>query len=141
MIHNGFTYRTTAWLLATFMMFFGDLAMASSLKLADPSELAGKWQATLIAKDDSPESQALQDKPSNVCVIDFQPKQTLGEGADCLNAWLGGESAIGWFPEPDGLAITGKEGSKILFLSRQRDGSYKATLKSDLVITLVRQVQ
>ena len=115
--------------------------MASSLKLADPSELAGKWQATLIAKDDSPESQALQDKPSNVCVIDFQPKQTLGEGADCLSAWLDGESAIGWFPEPDGLAITGKEGSKVLFLSRQRDGSYKATLKSDLVITLVRQVQ
>lgn len=141
MIDNGFTYRTTAWLLATFMMFFGDLAMASSLKLADPSELAGKWQATLIAKEDSPESQALQDKPSNVCVIDFQPKQTLGEGADCLSAWLGGESAIGWFPEPDGLAITGKEGSKILFLSRQRDGSYKATLKPNLVITLVRQVQ
>ncbi|KQV13736.1 alkaline proteinase inhibitor [Pseudomonas sp. Root329] len=141
MIHNGFTYRTTAWLLATFMMIFGDVAMASSLKLADPSELAGKWQATLIAKDDSPESQALQDKPSNVCVIDFQPKQTLGEGADCLSAWLDGESAIGWFPEPDGLAITGKEGSKILFLSRQRDGSYKATLQSDLVITLVRQVQ
>ena len=141
MIHNGFTYRTTAWLLATFMMIFGDVAMASSLKLADPSELAGKWQATLIAKDDSPESQALQDKPSNVCVIDFQPKQTLGEGADCLSAWLDGESAIGWFPEPDGMAITGKEGSKILFLSRQRDGSYKATLKSGLVITLVRQVQ
>lgn len=141
MIHNGFTYRATAWLLATFMMIFGDVAMASSLKLADPSELAGKWQATLIAKDDSPESQALQDKPSNVCVIDFQPQQTLGEGADCLSAWLDGESAIGWFPEPDGLAITGKEGSKILFLSRQRDGSYKATLKSGLVITLVRQVQ
>ena len=140
MIHNGFTYRTTAWLLATFMMFFGDLAMASSLKLADPSALAGKWQATLTVKDDSPESQALQDKPSNVCVIDFQPKQTLGEGADCLSAWLDGESAIGWFPEPDGLAITGKEGSKILFLNRQRDGSYKATLKSDWVITLVRLV-
>jgi hypothetical protein len=141
MIHNGFTDRTTAWLLATFMMIFGDVAMASSLKLADPSELAGKWQATLIAKDDSPESQVLQDKPSNVCVIDFQPQQTLGEGADCLSAWLDGESAIGWFPEPDGLAITGKEGSKVLFLSRQRDGSYKATLKSGLVITLVRQVQ
>jgi hypothetical protein len=50
MIHNGFTDRTTAWLLATFMMIFGDVAMASSLKLADPSELAGKWQATLIVR-------------------------------------------------------------------------------------------
>lgn len=141
MIHNGFTYRTTARLLATFMMIFGDVAMASSLKLKDPSELAGKWQATLIAKDDSPEPQALQDKLSNVCTLELQANQTVGEGADCLSAWLDGESAIGWFPEPDGLAITDKEGSKILFLSRQRDGSYKATLKSNLVITLVRQVQ
>ncbi|MNR09610.1 Alkaline proteinase inhibitor precursor [compost metagenome] len=89
--------------------------------------------------DDLPESQALQDKPSNVCIIELQLKQTLGEGADCLSAWLAGEKAIGWFTEPDGIAITGKEGSKILFFSRQRDGSYKAHLKSTLVITLVRQ--
>ena len=128
-----------AWLLVMFMIFFGEAAMASSLKLADPSELAGKWQATLGTRNDSPETQALQDKPSNVCVIELQLKQTLGEGADCLSAWLAGEKAIGWFPEPDGIAITGKEGSKILFLSRQRDGSYRANLKSTLVITLVRQ--
>ncbi|WP_090184187.1 AprI/Inh family metalloprotease inhibitor [Pseudomonas arsenicoxydans] len=141
MAHKALIRRTTAWLLATFMIFIGETAMASSLKLTDPSELAGKWQATLSARDDSSESLALQDKPSNVCVIDFQLKQTLGEGADCLSAWLAGEKAIGWFTEPDGIAITGNEGSKILFLSRQRDGSYAATLKSAQVITLVRQTQ
>lgn len=141
MAHKAFTNLTTAWLLATLMIFFGETAMSSSLKLADPSELAGKWQATLSAKDDSAESRALQDKPSNVCVIDFQQIQTLGEGASCLSAWLDGKTATGWFPEPDGIAITGNEGSKILFLSRQRDGAYKATLKSALVITLVRQTQ
>ena len=113
--------------------------MASSLKLADPAELAGKWQATLSSRDDSPASQALQDKPSNVCVIELQLKQTLGEGADCLSAWLAGEKAIGWFNEPDGIAITGNEGSKILFFSRQRDGSYKAAVNSARVITLVRR--
>ncbi len=128
-----------AWLVATLMIFSGEAAMASSLKLADPSELAGKWQATLNTRDDSPEMQALQDKPSNVCVIELQLNQTLGAGADCLGAWLAGEKAIGWFPEPDGIAITGKEGSKILFFSRQRDGSYKSNLKPTLVITLVRQ--
>jgi hypothetical protein len=141
MAHKAFTHRTTAWLLATLMIFFGETAMSSSLKLADPSELAGQWQATLSAKDDSPETQALQDKPSNVCVINFQKNQTLGEGASCLSAWLDGKTAIGWFPEPDGIAITGNEGSKILFLSRQRDGAYKTTLRSGLVITLVRQAQ
>ncbi|EUB74715.1 Metalloprotease inhibitor I38 / Outer membrane lipoprotein Omp19 [Pseudomonas sp. GM41(2012)] len=113
--------------------------MASSLKLADPSELAGKWQATLNTAQDAPESQALQDKPSNVCVIDFQLKQTLGDGAECLSAWLD-EPAVGWFPEPDGISITGKEGSRVVFFSRQHEGLYKSTLKSGLIITLQRTV-
>jgi hypothetical protein len=133
--------RTIAWLLATFMIFIGETAMASSLKLTDPSQLAGKWQATLSARDESSESRVLRDEQSKVCIIDFQLQQTLGDGAECLSAWLAGEKATGWFTEPDGIAITGNEGSKILFLSRQRDGSYTATLKSALVITLVRQAQ
>ncbi|PWE46842.1 AprI/Inh family metalloprotease inhibitor [Pseudomonas prosekii] len=137
MTRNAFTCKATAWLLATLMIFFGEVAMASSLKLADPSELAGKWQATLNAAQDTAESQALQDKPSNVCVIDFQQKQTLGDGADCLSAWLQ-ETAIGWFTEPDGISITGKEGSRIVFFSREREGRYTSTLKSGLIITLVR---
>ncbi|RLU11225.1 alkaline proteinase inhibitor [Pseudomonas prosekii] len=137
MTRNAFTCKATAWLLATLMIFFGEVAMASSLRLADPSELAGKWQATLSAAQDTAESQALQDKPSNVCIIDFQQKQTLGDGADCLSAWLQ-ETAIGWFTEPDGIAITGKEGSRIVFFSREREGRYTSTLKSGLIITLVR---
>ena len=137
MIHNAFTCKATAWLLATLMMFLGEVAMARSLKLADPSELAGTWQATLNTAQDSPESQALQDKPSNVCSVELKPDQTLGKGGDCLAAWLN-ESAIGWFPEPDGIAVTGKEGSRILFFSRQREGLYKSTLKSGLIITLER---
>ncbi|WP_178129191.1 AprI/Inh family metalloprotease inhibitor [Pseudomonas sp. ANT_J12] len=137
MTHNVFTYRASAWLLATLMMFFGEVAMASSLKLADPSELAGRWQATLNAPQDTAESRALQDKPSNVCVIELQPKQTLGEGAECLGAWLE-EQPIGWFPDPDGISITGKEGSRIVFFSRQREGFYQSTLKSGLSITLER---
>jgi len=140
MTHNAFTYRATAWLLATLMMFFGDVAMASSLKLADPSELVGRWQATLNTSQDTSESQALQDKPSNVCAVAFEQNQTLGDGADCLGAWLD-EPAIGWFPEPDGIAITGKEGSRIVFFSRQRVGLYKSTLKSGLTITLERAAQ
>lgn len=137
MTHNAFTYRATAWLLATLMMFFGEVAMASSLKLADPSELAGFWQATLSAPQDTPQSQALQDKPSNVCRIDLEQKQTLGEGAECLGEWLQ-EQPIGWFPDPDGISMTGKEGSRIAFFSRQKEGLYKATLKSGMSITLVR---
>lgn len=140
MIRNAFTYKKTAWLLATLMLVLGDTTMASSLKLADPSQLAGKWQATLVASQDTLESQALQDKPSNVCVVELQANQTLGAGAECLGSWLE-EPAIGWFTEPDGIAITGKEGSRILFFSRQHEGLYKSTLKSGGLITLQRSAQ
>ncbi|WP_191630855.1 AprI/Inh family metalloprotease inhibitor [Pseudomonas fluorescens] len=134
MSRNVFTYKTVAWITAALLMT-GETSMASSLRLEDPSFFAGQWQAVLTARDDAPQAQALQDKPSNTCLIDLEPNQTLGKGADCLGAWLE-ETPIGWFPDPDGLSITGKEGSRIQFFSRQRDGLYLTTLKSGLVITL-----
>lgn len=140
MIQFAFTRKTAACLLPVLMMISGETTMASSLRLEDPSVFAGQWQATLSARDDAPEAQAIQDKPSNTCHIDLEANQTLGKGADCLSAWLQ-ESAIGWFPDPDGLSITGKEGSRIQFFSRQGDGLYLSTLKSGLVITLKRAAQ
>lgn len=139
MIYKAFTYKAVAWLSAAFIMISGETTMASSLRLEDPSVFAGQWQAILTAADDAPQAQALQDKPSNTCLIDFEPNQTLGKGAECLEAWLG-QAPIGWFPDPDGLSITGKEGSRIQFFSRQRDGLYLSTLKSGLMITLKRHV-
>ena len=131
---------TVAWLMATLMMISGATSMASSLRLEEPSVFAGQWQATLSARDDSAEAQKLQDKPSNTCAVDLQSNQTIGKGVDCLGAWLE-EAPIGWFPEPDGISITGKEGSRIQFFSRQRDGLYLAILKSGLKITLERVAQ
>ena len=137
MISKAFTYKAVAWLSAAFIMISGETSMASSLRLEDPSVFAGQWQATLTAREDAPQAQTLQDKPSNTCVIELEANQTLGKGADCLGAWLE-QTPIGWFPEPDGLSVTGKEGSRIQFFSRQRDGLYLSTLKSGLVITLER---
>jgi len=136
MIQFAFTRKAAAYLLPMLMMY-GETTMASSLRLEDPSVFAGPWQATLSARGDSPESQAMQDKPSNTCVVELEANHVLGRGADCLSAWLQ-ETATGWFPDPDGLSITGKEGSRIQFFSRQRDGLYLSTLKSGLVITLER---
>lgn len=140
MIQFAFTRKAAAYLLPMLMMISGETTMASSLRLEDPSVFAGQWQATLSARDDAPEAQTIQDKPSNTCHIDFEANQTLGKGADCLSAWLQ-ETAIGWFPDPDGLSITGKEGSRIQFFSRERDGLYLSNLKSGLVITLKRAAQ
>ena len=113
--------------------------MASSLKLADPSELAGLWQATLTSDNEAAESQAQQDKPSNACTLELMANQTLGKGAECVSAWAD-EKVVGWFPEPDGVAITRAEGSKVLFLSRQRDGHYQTRLKSGLMMIIKREV-
>lgn len=137
MICKVFTYKAMAWLLAALIMISGETTMASSLRLEDPSVFAGQWQATLSAKNDAPEAQKLQDKPSNTCALELQANQTVGKGAECLGAWLN-ESPIGWFPEPDGISITGTEGSRIVFFSRQRDGLYSSTLKSGLIVTLER---
>ncbi|CAI8734223.1 Alkaline proteinase inhibitor [Pseudomonas sp. IT-347P] len=111
--------------------------MASSLRLEEPSVFAGQWQATLLTQGDDSQAQKQQDKPSNTCVVELQPNQTLGKGADCLGAWLG-QTPIGWFPDPDGLSVTGKEGSRIVLFSRQRGELFSVTLKSGLVITLER---
>jgi hypothetical protein len=140
MIYKAFTYTVAAWLSAALFMISGETSMASSLRLEEPSVFAGQWQATLSTRDDDREAQKQQDKPSNTCALVLNVNKTLGEGADCLGAWLE-QTSIGWFPDPDGLSITGKEGSRIQFFSRQRDGLYLTTLKSGLVITLERAAQ
>ncbi|MBF6031633.1 AprI/Inh family metalloprotease inhibitor [Pseudomonas sp. P155] len=140
MICKAFTYKAMAWLSATLIMISGETSMASSLRLEEPSVFAGQWQATLSTRGEDPQAQKQQDKPSNTCSLELKVNKTLGEGADCLGAWLE-EPPIGWFPDPDGLSITGKEGSRIQFFSRQRDGLYLTTLKSGLVITLTQTVK
>ncbi|MBP5096817.1 AprI/Inh family metalloprotease inhibitor [Pseudomonas protegens] len=117
--------RAARWLLATLMIFYGAITMASSLRLADPSELVGHWQLQQAAA------------PAEGCTLDLLHNAALGDGADCLSKWLG-EAAVGWFPEPDGIAITGREGSKIIFFSRQKEGLYEARLKADGLIVLQR---
>lgn len=125
MTRKALSCKPRAWLFATLMMFFGDVTMASSLRLADPSELAGKWQLQQPAH------------PAQECTLELLPNGTLGTGADCLTQWLG-VAAIGWFPEPDGIAVTGAEGSKIIFLSRQKEGLYQSTSSAGLLIVLQR---
>ncbi|QXI20445.1 MULTISPECIES: AprI/Inh family metalloprotease inhibitor [Pseudomonas] len=131
------TDTTMAWLMAVTLMMTGATSMASSLRLEEPSVFAGKWQATLSSTVDDLRAQKLQDKPSNTCSVELLANKTVGQGADCLGAWLE-QAPIGWFPDPDGLSITGHEGSRIQFFSRQRDGLYLATLKSGLIVTLER---
>ncbi|APC19032.1 hypothetical protein BLL42_26260 [Pseudomonas frederiksbergensis] len=125
MTHNAFTYRAMAWLIATLIMFSGEVVMASSLRLADPSELAGEWQVYL------------KSAPQNICALKLEQNQIVAGDIECLAGWLS-ETPIGWFPEPDGLSLTGKEGSRIIHLGRQQEGRYQSTKPSDPQIVLQR---
>jgi hypothetical protein len=138
MVSKAFTYKAVAWFTAALLMISGETSMASSLRLEEPSAFAGHWQATLSAREDAADAQKLQDKPSNTCGVELAANKTLNSA--CLGAWLE-ETPVGWFPDPDGLSITGKEGSRIQFFSRQRNGLYQTTLKSGLIITLERAAQ
>lgn len=117
--------KAARWLLAPLMIFYGATTMASSLRLADPSELVGHWQLQQAAA------------PDQGCGLELLNNAALGEGAECLSKWLG-QAAVGWFPEPDGIAITGREGSRIIFFSRQREGLYEARVNNDGLIFLQR---
>lgn len=117
--------KAARWLLATLMIFYGATTMASSLRLADPSELVGHWQLQQAAA------------PDQGCGLELLNNAALGDGAECLSKWLG-QAAVGWFPEPDGIAITGREGSRIVFFSRQREGLYEARVNNDGLIILQR---
>lgn len=117
--------KAARWLLATLMIFYGATTMASSLRLADPSELVGHWQLQQAAA------------PDQGCGLELLNNAALGDGAECLSKWLG-QAAVGWFPEPDGIAITGREGSRIIFFSRQREGLYEARVNNDGLIILQR---
>jgi len=104
--------KAARWLLATLMIFYGATTMASSLRLADPSELVGHWQLQQAAA------------PDQGCGLELLNNAALGDGAECLSKWLG-QAAVGWFPEPDGIAITGREGSRIVFSADSEKGCMK----------------
>ncbi len=128
--------HATTGLLATLMMFCGEVAMARSLLLAEPSQLAGQWQAVLSSPQDNAQTQAMQDKPSNSCLVELKADQTLGGQTDCLGQWLGDEP-VRWFTEPDGLSLIGKHDSRTHLGLRQGD-HYQMTLKSGLILRLER---
>ncbi|MBT2342014.1 MULTISPECIES: AprI/Inh family metalloprotease inhibitor [Pseudomonas] len=126
----------TAWSLATLMLFSGEATMARSLLLAQPSQLAGQWQAVLSGPQETAQTQAMQDKPSNACRVELKADQTLGGQTECLGHWLGDEP-VQWFTEPDGLSLIGQDNSRVHLGLHQQD-HYQVTLKSGLILTLER---
>ncbi|MCQ6256619.1 AprI/Inh family metalloprotease inhibitor [Pseudomonas sp. Q11] len=128
--------QATAWLLATLMMFTGEVTMARSLLLAEPSQLAGQWQAVLSGPQASAQTPPPEDPPSSICLVELRADQTLGGQTDCLGKWLGDEP-VRWFTEPDGLSLIGKQNTRV-HLQLHQEQHYQVTLKSGRRVTLER---
>lgn len=113
--------------------------MARSLLLAEPSQLAGQWLAVLSSPQDTAQSQAMQDKPSNTCLVELKADQTLGGQTECLGHWLGDEP-VHWFTEPDGLSLIGRHNARV-HLGLRQEHHYQVTLKSGLILRLERPIE
>ncbi|MGN8275614.1 AprI/Inh family metalloprotease inhibitor [Pseudomonas sp. SMN5] len=129
--------RAFSVLLATLMMLSGEAVMARSLLLMEPSQLAGQWQAVLSGPNEDAQTQAMQDKPSNVCLVELKADQTLAGQTDCLGHWLG-EEPVQWFTEPDGLSLLGRRNLRV-HLGLRREHHYQVLLKSGLTLRLERK--
>lgn len=130
--------QASAGLLATLMMFTGEVAMARSLLLAEPSQLAGQWQAALSGPQASAQTPPPENPPSSICLVELRADQTLGGQTDCLGQWLGDEP-VRWFTEPDGLSLIGKQNTRV-HLQLHQEQHYQVTLKSGRVVTLERSL-
>ncbi|AHG41597.1 alkaline proteinase inhibitor [Pseudomonas syringae CC1557] len=101
-------------------------SMAMSLKLPNPAELSGKWQLSL------------KGKAGDACKLNLNTEvpQVTGDMA-CAVQWLH-DRPDGWFPTPDGLAFTDKDGNRLIHLNRMDAQTYEARLPSGEVLILGR---
>ncbi|MBT2372885.1 protease inhibitor Inh/omp19 family protein [Pseudomonas fluorescens] len=117
-------YRTAARrVFLGLLMSAGATAMASSLILPSPAQLAGHWE--LHQQD-------------QVCPLDLiENASALGGDVECASRWLG-ENPASWSPTPDGIWLMNAEGTGITHLNRNKDGEYEGRTKSGSIVVLRR---
>lgn len=105
------------------LMSAGATAMASSLILPSPAQLAGHWE--LHQQD-------------QVCPLDLiENASALGGDVECASRWLG-DTPSSWSPTPDGIWLMNAEGTGISHLNRVKEGEYEVRTKSGETIVLRR---
>ncbi|WP_338486875.1 protease inhibitor Inh/omp19 family protein [Pseudomonas trivialis] len=102
----------------------GAHAMASSLVLPTPAQLAGHWELKQ------------QDQVCNLELL--EQANALGGDVACVAQWLG-DKPLSWSPTPDGIWLMNAEGSGITHLNRQHEGEYEGRTRSGGVVVLQRK--
>ena len=112
--------------VAALLLTTTESAMASSLMLLSPAQVAGSWTFYV------------QGAEQDACTVTLKKDRTFSAQVSCLQAWLG-RTPTTWSPTPDGIWLFNADGSGITHLNRQKEGDYQARTKAGEVVTLQRK--
>lgn len=100
-------------------------AMASSLMLLSPAQVAGNWTFYL------------QGAEQDACTVKLKKDRTFSAQARCLHAWLG-RTPTTWSPTPDGILLIAKDGTQSLFLALREAGLYEGAVDGAKTLIMKR---
>ena len=111
--------------VAALLLTTTESAMASSLMLLSPAQVAGRW--TFYVKGGE----------QDACTVTLKKDRTFSAQVSCLQAWLG-RTPTTWSPTPDGLLLIGKDGSQSLFLELREAGRYEGSVEGSKTLVMQR---
>ena len=127
-MHNtrrAFRFFKATGYVAALLTFTIESAMANSLLLLSPAQLAGNW--TFYPQDDV----------TQACQVQLVADKTFSPEIKCLEVWLG-QAPVSWSATPDGIFLMGKDGTDLVHMDRIEPGLYEAQLAGSKVLMMKR---
>ena len=127
-MHNtrrAFRFFKATGYVAALLTFTIESAMANSLLLLSPAQLAGSW--TFYPQDDV----------TQACQVQLVADKTFSPEIKCLEVWLG-QAPVSWSATPDGMFLMGKDGTDLVHMDRIEPGLYEAQLAGSKVLMMKR---
>lgn len=127
-MHNtrrAFRFFKATGSVAALLTFTIESAMANSLLLLSPAQLAGSW--TFYPQDDV----------TQACQVQLVADKTFSPEIKCLEVWLG-QAPVSWSATPDGIFLMGKDGTDLVHMDRIEPGLYEAQLAGSKVLMMKR---
>ncbi len=127
-MHNtrrAFRFFKATGYVAALLTFTIESAMANSLLLLSPAQLAGSW--TFYPQDDV----------TQACQVQLVADKTFSPEIKCLEVWLG-QAPVSWSATPDGIFLMGKDGTDLVHMDRIEPGLYETQLAGSKVLMMKR---
>lgn len=127
-MHNtrrAFRFFKATGYVAALLTFTIESAMANSLLLLSPAQLAGSW--TFYPQDDA----------TQACQVQLVADKTFSPEIKCLEVWLG-QAPVSWSATPDGIFLMCKDGTDLVHMDRIEPGLYEAQLAGSKVLMMKR---